>query len=481
MESFQLLFFDVRKDLKVRVGLRFDKNAPFRTKIFEERFVKTKRPYYAVIHVGLWPDPLVPVDAGDYISLSKGMIYALWLDLYTPPGTPPGDYKASLIIEDDSGHQLYSFPVEIKVWDFDLPVRPSLTTAFDVYSQFFPLFFTRKKGEPYNLWKSRLEKVEFSLYELMLEYKMSPMLKIDPKQQGFPEIMEHFIEKGLNGFAFGKYGGSYGNNWPKDKDALMKLIPLYRDYATILRNNNLLDIAYLYTWDEGKIGDPRVKEVTKMIHSADRELRNMVCYHGFWDPEAVPGWGDDIDIWCFQIGSYNEVGLRKLRGLGMDIWLYVSGPDGITPNLVIDSMGIEHRIIPWMLYNKDISGFLYWAVNFWQGGNPWENTFNTPWQQNGNGLLFYPFGDRIVPTIRAAMFRDGMDDYEYLKALGQIPDERLGLKERQEKRSLLDMDVLCPSFKRYSHDPEQLLQRRQQIGEFLDRFYSGEMEQGGGN
>ena len=468
-----MLFFDVVKDTKVRVKLRFGDKQGFESRIFEERFVKTRQPYYGVIHVGLWPDPVLPLENQDYISLSRGMIYALWIDIYTPPDTPAGRYHSDLIIEDEQGNELYSFPVDITVWNFTLPDTPSLTTAFDVYDQFFPLFFNRHKGEPYNLWKARIEKLKFSLYELMLEYKMSPMLTVDPKRHGFAGTIQPLIDKGLNSFSIGKYGGSYGNNWPKDKKALYNLAGLYSDYATILKNNGWLNLAYIYTWDEGKIGNPVVKEVTKMIHSADPSLRNMVCYHGFWDPDAMPGWGDDIDIWCFQIGSYNEIGIKKLRKIGMDIWLYISGPDGVTPNLVIDSMGIEHRIIPWMLYSKGISGFLYWAVNFWQGGDPWENTFNTPWHQNGNGLLFYPFGDSIVPTIRVAMFRDGMDDYEYLKLLDEIPEDSLSMKERQEKRRLLDMDVLCPSFKRYSHDPEQLIERRQKIGAFLDRFYKG--------
>ncbi len=467
-ESCQMVFYDVKHPARIKVSLQGDLNN-FDISVYQVKFVRTRRPYYPVIYVGDWPDPMIPMDLSKEIDLKKGEISLFWFTFSPKPQTKAGKYMVKVRIS--SGDQELELPIILTVWHFSIPERPSLKTAFDVYDEFFPRFFPRRKGEDYRLWKERIKKIRYSLYFLMLDYRMSPMLKVIPTQVGFKEMITPLLKKGLNAFAVGRYGGSFGNNWPKDEKKLRELIPVYRDYAHILREMGLLNMAYIYTWDEGEIGNPVVAKVSAVIHEADPELKNMVCYHGFWDPVAMPDWGKDIDIWCFQVGHYNRLGISKLRNIGMEIWMYVSGPDGKTPNLVIDSMGVEHRIIPWMLFNEDISGFLYWAVNFWQGGDPWQNTFNTPWKQNGNGLLFYPYKGRIVPSIRCEIFRDGMEDYEYLRLLKKWQqDPRLELKEKEEISRLLDFSTLYQSFSRYTHDGAQLLKRRNEIGMFLDRL-----------
>ena len=467
-ESCQIVFYDVKRPMKLKISLDGDKDK-FDVSVYRVKFVKTRRPYYSVIHVGQWPDPMVPVSLGQEINLQDRKVALFWVTFSPKEGTMPGDYLIRIKVVSPNG--VVELPIRIKLWHFSIPQRPSLSTAFDVYDEFFPRFFHRKKGEDYRFWKERIKKIEYSLYMLMLDYRMSPMLKVIPTDLGFKDMVEPLLKRNLNAFAIGKYGGSFGNNWPKDEKKLRELVPLYRDYAHVLRRMGILDMAYIYTWDEGKIGNPIVQRVSAMIHEADPDLKNMVCYHGFWDPVAMPDWGKDINIWCFQVGKYNRSGMRKLKNYGMKIWMYVSGPDGQTPNLVIDSMAVEHRIIPWMLFGEGIDGFLYWAVNFWQGGNPWENTFNTPWKQNGNGLLFYPYKDKVVPSIRAEIFRDGMEDYEYLRLLANLKKKQnLRLKDRQEISELLDLSTIYQSFRQYTHDGSQLLERRRRIGALLDRL-----------
>ncbi len=465
-ESFQLVFYDVKREKRVRIVLEGDEEN-FTVKTYQVKFVRTKRPYYSVIHVGEWPDPMVPIQFGKEIELEPGKVSLFWITLSTKDDAKPGDYRIAVKVSSDEGD--VSLPVSVRVWRFSIPRKSSLRTAFDVYDQFFGRFFPRKKGEDYRFWKERIKRIKYSLYQLMLDYRMSPMLKAVPTDVGFEEMIRPLLEKGLNAFAIGRYGGSFGNNWPKDEKKLKELIPVYRDYAHKLRKMGLLDMVYIYTWDEGEIGNPVVEKVAEMIHRADPGLKNLVCYHGLWDPSSLPGWGRDIDIWCFQIRYYDKRLVRKLQSIPMEVWMYVSGPDGRTPNLVIDSMGVEHRIIPWMIFGENLDGFLYWAVNFWQGGDPWENTFNTPWKQNGNGMLFYPLNDGIVPSIRAEIFRDGMEDYEYFVLVKKVMAcKELSAAQHQLAKRLLDFSLFYQSFGRYTHDGGQLLERRREIGEFLD-------------
>ena len=118
---------------------------------------------------------------------------------------------------------------------------------------------------------------------------------------------------GLNSFSIGTRGGTWNNNWPTDDKEIEQLVPLYRAYGEYLKIYKLLDFHYIYTWDEGEIGNPAVAKITNMIHRAYPKLKNLVCYHGFWDPYEDPDWGKDIDIWCFQIGNFNERKMNILR------------------------------------------------------------------------------------------------------------------------------------------------------------------------
>ncbi len=124
---------------------------------------------------------------------------------------------------------------------------------------------------------------------------------------------------------------------------------------------------------------------------------------------------------------------------GDRMWTYVcNDPDDPYAQMFIDTEGVNQRLMFWQIYQRDIDGFLYWSVSFYgfkEGGNPWledDNAIGTPqdpWETTntkitngegktiyGCGFLFYP-GVQVgyggaVPSIRAKIVRDGVDDIE---------------------------------------------------------------------
>ncbi len=463
-ESFQLLVFDPRKEVHFKIHM--DLPNGFKSRIYNVEFVKTKRPYYAVSYVGRWPDPMVEIDAGEEFSLNINEMKLFWVEVYAPQGAVKGKYDGKIILTYAEG--AVEIPVSFNVWGFSLGKTPKLRTAFDVYDSFFPRFFTRRKGEDYKLWKNRIGKIKAKFNDLMLYYKMSPMLKVDPSQIGFKDSIMPYVNEGLNAFAVGpKYGGSFGNNWPEG-EALEQVAARYGDYQSALSSAGLLDLAYVYAWDEGKIGNPEVKEVTSVLKKFAPGLKLMVCYHGFWDPNAMPGWGDNIDIWCYQISKYNRRLARMWLDMGKELWMYVSGPDGKTPNFVIDSLAVETRLVPWVVFKHGASGLLYWAVNYWNS-NPWKDTMNTPWKQNGNGSLFYPYEERVIPSIRCVLIRDGIEDYEYLTILKSLLDEgKVSSGERIRAEKLLSLRGVVNNMRQWSKNPQDLLDMRREIAELIE-------------
>jgi hypothetical protein len=95
---------------------------------------------------------------------------------------------------------------------------------------------------------------------------------------------------------------------------------------------------------------------------------------------------------------------------------------------VIDRQGIESRILPWLAWVDRVEGIFYSQTADWDE-NPWDTPF-TNRLSNGNGYFFYPpkdaslafdpcdpLSNRLVPSIRLELLREGMEDYAYLRLL----------------------------------------------------------------
>lgn len=438
-------------------------------------YVPTERPYYRVRYVGQWPDPLLPPGATD---ISENTTQPFWVTVYVPENTPAGKYEGTITIL-ETGKKIDQIPLYVQVHNFSLPRASSLKTAFDFYGHETFKRYPQRERENTVGYQARLAALNDSFITEMLKYRMNPILNLDPANNQELANVDRYCVLGLNNFSVGKRGGTLNNNWPQDEEGIQKLMMLYRTYGEILKLNRLLPYTYIYTWDEGDIGNPQVARICAMIHKAHPGLKNMVCYHGFWDVEKDPDWGKDIDIWCFQIDNFNEQMMRKLQERGKEIWMYVSGPgDTGSPNLALDFDSIDYRIIPWLCWKYDIKGFLYWCVNWWPLADPFKTAKNTTWEQNGNGLLFYPGENGPIASLRLEIFRDGMEDYEYvqllMKNLMKIKDRKSQEPYKtffQDSIKLLTVDErIAFSMTDFDKSGEELKARRTAIAEKIEEF-----------
>jgi len=112
---------------------------------------------------------------------------------------------------------------------------------------------------------------------------------------------------------------------------------------------------------------------------------------------------------------------------GGEVWIY----NAINPSKPYSSYHynddlISSRLYTWMMYQKDIVGYLYWAT-IWQGGVNNKpvytgiDLYNIPDRyggRNGDGYLTYPgyvYGIKgFVPSIRLMSIRDANEDYDLL-------------------------------------------------------------------
>ena len=90
------------------------------------QYILTERPTYPVPFVGLWPDPLVPVES---FEVPARGFEAAWITAYVPPGTPAGDYSGTVTVRTGNAGTR-TLPLQLHVYGFTLPRTNHLKTSF---------------------------------------------------------------------------------------------------------------------------------------------------------------------------------------------------------------------------------------------------------------------------------------------------------------------------------------------------------------
>jgi len=267
----------------------------------------------------------------------------------------------------------------------------------------------------------------------------------------------------------------------------------WKAYIPNLKRIGMLETAWYESVDEPN-DTPRI-ELLLLIHG---QLRK-------WAPEMkLMSWGTYpahhyarargyVAAWCPQLGWYwdvREIMQRDQDENGIEQHLYTcgsqarNGKGGYTPDGYINDPNITRRIVPWMCHKWNVRGYLFYAMNPWPQltekdsiippeKQPWPTV--TQVQKRPVFGLVMPGPDKTyLPTIRIKAFRDGMDDYDYLKTLAALV-ERLKRAGRDPKlaaaatRALEVEDAIVADPYTYTLDPDVLDRRRQQLGDLIER------------
>jgi hypothetical protein len=473
-EGFQIVLLPFTKDLEnIRVEISDFKsqNGDILSKEnIEPRivgYVNTTVPPYLSYRVGLWPDILIPFDEeriDKYDDAKKGELFPIWITFYVPKEINSGIYEGKISIKPSNSYTL-PLTIKLKVFNFTLPDETHLTTAFDIYPQFFKAGFAHPKKDAEEM------KRIYSLF--LLKHRISPMFYFDPTTLNFKSDVEFYKKHGMGRFALWCPG--MWNGWPKNKRDIDSLLSKYKKFGEICESLGLIDKTYFYADDESAVGDKVILWVSSMLHNANSRFAVMKCAHAMWEPGDH--WGDDIDIWCAGIAEYDKKIADKFinnpddKGPKNEVWIYVSSPSG-APNLAMDFPGITTRILPLMCWKYNITGLLTWVTNYWEGGDPWKNSANYK-EQNGQGVLVYPGHnpDRPVASLRLEILRDGMEDYEYLWLLNEKVKKVPSLKKEAEKYLKLE-GIISDSGKLheedYIHEFNAIYNLRESIANLLE-------------
>ena len=395
---------------------------------------------------GWWPDPLLRMDE---FSIPAGEVQPVWITIYVPRGTPAGEYRGSLnVLTENCG--VREIPLKLRVWGFEIPLRPNLKTLTWVGAM--EKYHGHERGS--------LEEVEIrkGYYELLLQHRLGPggNLELSDEMIGF------CTDRGMNCFLLEvipnlkrKNQDNYSAEYKRElTEKLAQCIERFGPRGW------LDSMAYVYNYDEvGREHWPLAKEMYKLVKNVSSKLRVIQCLN---IPEGVEAMSGYADTWDVYVAQYENTGVEKRVEEGDEVWLAVCCYPASRPNFFLEYPAIDCRLIGWICWFTRVSGFEYWSPNHWgenttppglRGG--WvANTFR---DYNGDGYLTYPGPDGFpLASVRLANLRDGFEDYEYLKLLEKL----------QGVTKIADDVVQSPT--RYTSDPETVIRTRRVIAERIE-------------
>jgi hypothetical protein len=151
-------------------------------------------------------------------------------------------------------------------------------------------------------------------------------------------------------------------------------------------------------------------------------VRKYMPHLPIMDATMDVGLAGSVDIWCPQGQEHwkHRRFFDAYRALGDQVWFYTCCvPGGPCLNRLLDMELLRPVLLGWYAALCDLDGFLHWGLN--HGRDP----FNHSIVQAGADK-FYPAGDSHVvypgdggpwSSLRLEAQREGLEDFELLKAL----------------------------------------------------------------
>jgi hypothetical protein len=209
------------------------------------------------------------------------------------------------------------------------------------------------------------------------------------------------------------------------------------------------------------------REVSSYMHKYAPDLRRV-------DAIETTYMLDDIEIAVPKLDAlaswYNSY--KEWEKKGNELWFYTVGiyQGSLLPNKTIDMPVMDSRILHWLNYKYDATGYLHWGWNQWT-----ENPYLDPDIHIGDGWHVYPVKDGVLNSLRWEQMRNGIQDYEYfwmlenkIKILKDALGSRFAWIDPKQRGKEIASNVVM-EFAKHTDDPQVLYKAKMEIiRELLD-------------
>jgi Domain of unknown function (DUF4091) len=358
-------------------------------------------------------------------SVTAGENVVFWIDLLVPRDKPAGRYRGTYSVTSIEGN--ITGEINLMVWDFTLPLNPSLKSLFN--------------GGSGGTWPEGLEA------ELVRN-------KLMPDSAQLATETDDIREYGLNTYDMGyyenvSYGACTGDALTPKPPSLKALQAAVNAQQEAYPGPSLAD--YTADPESSCTNEAFYKSViawAQVLHRTIVEGQNGVDNIVSQQPVAAlfnDGLGTGrsaVDVWTMLPMNFDLAQLTKTDGLpnvtyvqrkGDKVWSYNDlVQDEYSPKWELDFLPINYRIqVGFLSQSLGLKGVNYWNVVNWDppsGSDAWTGAASNGFDQIGyyfpdEGILVYPGRQAgllgVAPSMRLKYLRDGVQDYEYIELLKQ--------------------------------------------------------------
>ena len=366
------------------------------------------------------------------LDFKKDSYRGVWLTITLPEKTVAGLYTGNITVSSAQGKE--KIPVSLTIYPLTLPT----TRHLKVTEWYTTKDFERFHGihEKYSdAWFDMLTKYAENMAEHRQNIFRIPMNTIGIKRTGsgelefdytiFDRMARVFWNTGKMDYLETGFLAEFGEKkWFSTKitfkdftvedeksgkeitmpgeEVIPRLLPAFERH---LRRLGWLDKTLFHIHDEPTIRNVMAwRNISQTIHKYAPDLVRFDAIETtylFDDIEIAIPKLDHLDAWY---ETYEQA-----ARCGTGLWFYTVGiyQAGTYPNKTIDMPVMDNRVMHWLNYKYDLTGYLHWGWNHWT-----EDPYKETGMHIGDGWHVYPVKDGVINSLRWEQMRNGIQDYE---------------------------------------------------------------------
>ena len=502
----------VTSNVQSKIPISTSSDSELTAKLYTEETVPVITPSDHIPHfTGNIYDPLTKKD---FLSLEEEKTSVILVEIKTNATVHPGDYVVEVVIDNET------IPINVHVYDFALPDKLTLATAFDsghfkVKYEDIPdceaasvFEFHGLEHNPSGTNPDERAIID-AYYEDYAENKIVPYAphvyrgaayNCDTREFDFT-VMDATLDYYLNNLSMNAAMIFHYSGWYYERAySLCRYnitqpeyagiaIQYYQNLTKHLEEKGWLNRSYIMIDEPHGIHLNYTKDLATIVtKNTTPPLRIGPALN---DYAAFAVLNNSANLWIIQNNEGASLPLfAPERGVallnqGDEIWWYYTSSKVFD----IDSPALDNTLNYWAAWKYNVTGILNWGGLIYDthcADNPLGQGMDNPWRNPrsswGNGQInFYypPCIDvcaeptfEVVPSLRVKLYREGIQDYEYFEILKNKISEAqsLGINTLQAESALTWVVESAISPISWTNDPSLVSEIRQEVAEQIEHL-----------
>jgi len=359
-------------------------------------------------------------------DVPKGVQQPVWVNVYVPENTVPGDYKGEIQITSANAKEQV-VKVTLTVWPFTLPKYPSLSTGIHGWG---------RSGELVDVNAKFVIAHRLSPSSI---YQSTPLIPVATFQKWYDWGGTDFNILRISRMGKGTFVANDAGELrisPAKRDFFIKKLDPWMEHAK-KTNPNFLQHCYLYGFDE-LLGNmvPAMEAMYGELKERYGPIRTAAAF-------SLPLWEEypdiqNLDIWIVLARLLTPQLRDSLHAQGRELWWYNLYTDNRDP--------VGCRVQFWSTFKDRLDGVLHFNLRRGGGENPYGPKLETPSDRakdeySWGGLVRRTPEGLPVSTIALEYWREGLEDCDYLFILRDLRNELAKQPNALEKHKYLIADA----------------------------------------